>query len=801
MSHQTAPRSHRRVVVLIQLGLCLLAPVVPAVAQQGWGPVSTLTAPAATYPRSDRAVQVAANAAGDVVAAWGQGVEVRAVRFSSAAGHWTPAVGVGVTNSTGFGGGLLDVALDSAGNAVVVWSAANGIDAARYSAATSTWAAPVRLWSATFPSEPSVATDASGNAIVVWGDSGRIKTVRYSRVSDTWGVAEDISSGYLPRIAMDAAGNAIVMSAGGNLPAGAVRAMRYSVASGTWGSAIELVNGVTQLDNAPHLAIDAAGNAVAAWVAYTTASPALVQAARFTAATDLWSGVITLDGPAQRFVDVAVGATGEAVVSWSSADGRARASRYSLGSGTWNPAKDISAVGAGAELRHSGVDANGHAMAIWTAADRRVYAARNDAPSDTWSTPAPISAAGLFVLHTQIAVHPSGAATLVWGASLPGCPPSCDGAVQSSRWEPAPLAPAVTAVTAASGTLTVSFAAPPTADPTLAPTSYAYSLDGGATWSTRSPASPASPLVISGLTDFAPYSLALRAINSGGAGLPTSPLVAKAGSGSHAPTGLATTTLAGNILTIEWVPPDVGLVPDQYVLEGGVHPQEVRASVPTVSAVSRFTFAAPTGAFYLRVHGMSGQIRGPDSNEIRIFVHVPAPPSAPAALLGLVNGSSLALSWRNTLGGGPPTRVLLNVSGAVDATVPLPFGDTFTFAGVPPGTYTLRLIAANASGVSPPSNAVTLTFPGACSGAPDAPVNLQAWRIGSTIFVAWSPPQSGSAVESFVVSVAGAYVGSVAVTGRALSGTVPPGTYAFSVAATNRCGTGPATATQTVVVP
>lgn len=761
--------------------------------------MSTLTVPAATYPRGDRSIQVAANAAGDVIAAWGQGVEVRAVRFPSAAGRWTPAAAVGVTNASGFASYPPGIAIDPVGNALVTWNAGNGIDAARYSAAAGTWSTPVRLSPAMFPGEPSAATDAAGNGIVVWGDSGRIKTVRYSRASDTWGVAEDISSGYLPRVAMDAAGNAIVMSARDNLPAGAVRAMRYAVASGTWGSAIELVTGVSQLDNAPQLAMDAAGNAVAAWVAYA-AAPALVQAARFTAATGLWGGVTTLGGPALR-ADVGVGATGEAVVSWSSTDGVARASRYSLGGGTWNAAKDISAAGVGAELRDIGVDANGHAMAAWIAADRRVYAARNEAASDTWSSPAPISAAGLFALHTQIAVHASGDATLVWGASLSGCPPACDGAVQTSRWEPAPLAPAVTAVTAAPGTANVSFTAPQTSDPMLAPTNYAYSLDGGATWSTRSPASAASPLVIGGLTDFVPYTLELRAINSGGAGLSTSPLVVKAGSGSHAPTGLTTTTMAGNVATIEWLPPDVGLMPEQYVLEGGVNPHEVLASLTTASAVSRFTFAAPTGAFYIRVHGVSGQIRGSDSNEIRIVVNVPAPPSAPAMLLGLVNGSSLALSWRNTLGGGPPTNLLLKVSGAVDATLPMPFGEAFTFAGVPPGTYTLRVIAANASGASPPSNAVTLTFPGACSGAPDAPVNFQAWRTGNAIFVAWSPPASGSAVEGYVVSVTGAYVGSIAVAGRALSGTVAPGSYGLSVAATNRCGTGPATAAQTVVIP
>lgn len=797
--HRASPRRHVLIVVVsIVIGCCLLGPAGPASAQQGWGSVSTLSVPSTTYPRSDRAVQVAANAAGDVIAVWGQGLQVLAVRASGADGRWTQEVALGITNAAGFAYSPPGVALDSAGNAFVAWTSVNGIEAARYSAAAGTWAAAVVVSPAIYPGEPGVATDAAGNALVVWGDSGRIKTARYSKTSETWSVPVDISDGYLPRLAMDAAGNAIVMSSRGNLPAGAVRAMRYSVASGTWLSVTELA-AVNQLYNAPQISMDAAGNAVSAWMAYTTGPTPIVQTARFVAATGVWGAVVIL-GPASSY-DAAVGASGHAVVAWTSPDGVAHASRYSPGSATWNAAKDISAAGAGAELRDIGVDANGHALAIWTASDRRVHAARNDAASDTWSNPAPISVAGLVVLHTQIAVHLSGDATLLWGASQPDCPPSCYGAVQSARWTPAPLAPTVTGGTAASGVFAVDFTAPPTSDPALAPTNYAYSLDGGATWTARTPASAASPLVMNGLTDFAPYTLQLRAINSGGAGLATAPLVVKAGNGTDAPTGFMVTAVAGNTVTMEWSPPEVGIMPAEYVFEGGVAPGEVLASISTASSVPRFTVAAPSGVFYLRVLGVAGRLRSAASNEIRLVVNVPAAPSAPANLLGLVNGASIALSWRNTLGGGAPTSLWLNVSGAATTTLPLPLGETFTFPDVPPGTYTMSVIAANANGASAPSNAVTLSFPGGCSGVPGALENFQAWTVGSTVFMSWGPPMSGPAASSFVVSVNGTYAGSAVVTERSLSSAAAPGSYTLSVAARNTCGTGPASPPQTVLIP
>ena len=64
-----------------------------------------------------------------------------------------------------------------------------------------------------------------------------------------------------------------------------------------------------------------------------------------------------------------------------------------------------------------------------------------------------------------------------------------------------------------------------------------------------------------------------------------------------------------------------------------------------------------------------------------------------------------------------PTRV---ADTRLDEEEPLPLGpgETFQFAGVPPGTYTLRVRSTNGAGTSGSSNAVTLSFPGACSGVP-----------------------------------------------------------------------------------
>jgi hypothetical protein len=120
---------------------------------------------------------------------------------------------------------------------------------------------------------------------------------------------------------------------------------------------------------------------------------------------------------------------------------------------------------------------------------------------------------------------------------------------------------------------------------------------------------------------------------------------------------------------------------------------------------------------------------------------------------------------------------------------------------VPGGTYTLSVRATNVAGSSPPSNSVTLTFPGACSGVPLTPANFLTNKVGSTIFVSWDLPASGPAPTGYVLVVTGAFNGAIPTAGRGLSGTVGPGTYNISVYAANSCGNGPATAVQTVTIP
>jgi hypothetical protein len=149
---------------------------------------------------------------------------------------------------------------------------------------------------------------------------------------------------------------------------------------------------------------------------------------------------------------------------------------------------------------------------------------------------------------------------------------------------------------------------------------------------------------------------------------------------------------------------------------------------------------------------------------------------------------------------GSPTSILLDVSGAVSLSMPLPVAESFAFSGVPAGTYTLSVRAVNASGASASSNPVTLTFPTACVPA-TAPTGFVVARSGNVISASWARGSGGPTPTGYVVRVTGAASLAIPVAGTSVSGTAGPGSYTISVSATHPCGDSPPTSTQTVVVP
>jgi YVTN family beta-propeller protein len=202
------------------------------------------------------------------------------------------------------------------------------------------------------------------------------------------------------------------------------------------------------------------------------------------------------------------------------------------------------------------------------------------------------------------------------------------------------------------------------------------------------------------------------AFNAATEGVPEAVIVTSPPVVVQPPTALSASSIVGNTVTLRWTPPTTGPLPTQYVVEGGLGPGQVLGSLPTGSANSTFTFAAPFGTFYVRVRALVGGSRSDPSNEIQITVSpetCTTAPGLPTNLQASRNGNVISVSWELPTSGSPPTDYVLNVSGA--------FSGAFVTAArglsgsAPPGSYNLSVVARNNCGSSAPTAVLTIVVP------------------------------------------------------------------------------------------
>lgn len=257
-----------------------------------------------------------------------------------------------------------------------------------------------------------------------------------------------------------------------------------------------------------------------------------------------------------------------------------------------------------------------------------------------------------------------------------------------------------------------------------------------------------------------------------------------------------------NRVTVRFDPPTQGPTPSQYVVKGGILPGQTLGSLLTDSSFPILEFDAPFGEFWLSAAGVIGNDVTGDSNVVPLNTTTSRVPSAPENLTIAVDGSTLHLAWNNTYTGGLLTTNILNVTGAANLSVPLGVTESFSFTGVPSGTYNFTIGAASAIGSSPTSNGVSGTFPGTCTGPPQMPENVLLFANGRNLGVIWDHPKNGPAPDGYKLDVESAvFTGRLTVQAqyKLVRGNVPAGTYGVRVVSTG-CGQETAAPKQTVVI-
>lgn len=404
----------------------------------GWGAAQVIDS------RSETAGGVRVAASGSMaVAVWAQvdGSGAARIWASEYAGGWGPAEVVGT-----YPGIHLEnpsVAMDPKNNVMVVWEQQDSVLkkyrtwARRYDFGLDTWQAAVMIESDTIVNNGwaqintpiHVAMDSAGNAVVLWqrldgsGPQHNIWVNRYT-FGQGWGqawlienaVTEPILYRHEPHLAVNGRGEAMAMwqqSDGKN------DHIHYArIEDKGWGPPLAIE---TDPGNAvvPIVAMDARGNAAAVWLQHD-GTRNNVWMNRHSPETG-WSSagmVDWADGDAGS-PQVAMDPGGNIMVVWYQTDGarfRIWARQFFPDSGGATLPAEIGAGIGHAYLPQVAMDAAGNAISVWYEWDGAAYSVYSNLykPGTGWGTAGTIESSSQWATDPQVALSANGQALAVW---------------------------------------------------------------------------------------------------------------------------------------------------------------------------------------------------------------------------------------------------------------------------------------------------------------------------------------------------------------------------------------------------
>ena len=278
-----------------------------------------------------------------------------------------------------------------------------------------------------------------------------------------------------------------------------------------------------------------------------------------------------------------------------------------------------------------------------------------------------------------------------------------------------PSAPTLGALTVGDGTISAPFSAGSAGDRAI--TGYQYSVDGGTTWATASGTS--SPILITGLTNGATYTVALRAVSSAGVGATSN---TRQGTPYTYPSAPDTATIIANggngQITVSWAAAN---------LNGGTLLDYTATAFTALSSGSTAARCTTTGLSCVitglsngRTYYVSLQTQNTSAMySVRSAPRVPATPSQqPGAATGVtaVAGDATAtVSWTAPMSTGASAITGYTVWCSVDGGASTPCATSTTnsvqVTGLANGSsYTFEVFTTNSNGTGPvsaASNAVT----------------------------------------------------------------------------------------------
>lgn len=356
--------------------------------------------------------QIAVDGEGNAIAVWsqddGDNYSIYAKRYRISDNSWGQTQ---LLESIDFGDAENpQVAFDSEGNAMAVWSQDDeehgftpSIYASRYRASENSWVTALPVEDGDDPSsDPQIAFDSSGNAMAVWiqkdGNDNYFSVQANYRPADddnwTTGAAqviENLDEGHAdnPQVTFDSDGDAIAVWEQGDGEYDNIYANRYTADAGWNATADRIENNDSEgAGDAgdPQIAIDSDGNAIAVWEQIDNdgsgnVSRSSIYASRSSASSDGWEQeqlLEDLDGSKSASnPQIVFDSNGNAIALWSQDTGSQSdgiyANYYTASTTSWATAERIEDETEEARNPQLAIGSGDHAIAVWEQQDYYFY--------------------------------------------------------------------------------------------------------------------------------------------------------------------------------------------------------------------------------------------------------------------------------------------------------------------------------------------------------------------------------------------------------------------------------------------
>jgi PKD domain len=400
-----------------------LAPA-PAPAAPSWLPATDLS----VAGRNAEGPAVAVDPQGDAAATWyrsnGKNLVVQSSLRPAGSGAWQAPVNL---SEEGVASYLPQIAFDSAGDVTAIWAAGSEEELIQSSvrlAGSAAWGEPVTLIAGGVSRAPRLAVDEAGGAVAIWerskGEESAIDASVRPTASGAWQKPTKLGEGNEPAIAIDQQGDAVAAWTAFVEGTFVVMGSYRPAASGVWGEPIVLSAKVKGQDpNAPSVAIDDHGNAVAVWY-WFNGTINVVQSVFRPAASGIWQEPVRVSAAGAEAVEptLAMNPGGDAVATWTRVSGGGtelivQAAVRPAASAAWQEPVSISAKGQSAARSSVAIDPQGDAVAVWER-NQVIQGAVRPAASGSWQEPVNLSAEGEEGLDPKTAIDPQGNAVAVW---------------------------------------------------------------------------------------------------------------------------------------------------------------------------------------------------------------------------------------------------------------------------------------------------------------------------------------------------------------------------------------------------